>query len=396
MKNLCLAGRRRAELRGQRPDSARRAVREHLDSTGRRRRGRGAGRRRCSSGISCSTARDSRRPTDSQRGSLLGPDYSTTPKSASSSIRSGASTTQIDDDQQLCDHIADRIADGNVIGWFQGRDGIWPAGARLAQPARRPAQSRDADRDEREGEIPRGIPAVRAGGARGARTRVFRRRAGPGQPVHAAGGAGARGEAAPAHGRGSAAARASTSSRRMRSDVPAITHVDYSARIQTVDRERHGLYHGVIEAFYRKTGCPVIVNTSFNLGWDPIVCTPKEAYDTFMASDIDVLCLGHFVLTKSASGRSSLGRRPSQRADAVVADVWCSPDIRRSCELRASRSRGVRKSRPDVSDQPTAFRSCSGRTTTIASRSRRHRNREGVLRGNAVSRTTTITIRSVR
>ena len=56
----------------------------------------------------------------------------------------------------------------------------------------------------------------------------------------------------------------------------------------------------LIEAFYRKTGCPVVVNTSFNLGWDPIVCSPKEAYDTFMASDIDVLCMGHYVLTKPA------------------------------------------------------------------------------------------------
>src|SRR5262249_18981829 len=84
----------------------------------------------------------------------------------------------------------------------------------------------------------------------------------------------------------------------LRSDIPAVTHVDCSARIQTVDRERHGLYRRLLEVFYRKTGCPVLINTSFNLGWDPIVCTPKEAYSTFMSCDLDVLCMGPFVLRK--------------------------------------------------------------------------------------------------
>ncbi|NIO58936.1 MAG: hypothetical protein GTO33_06230, partial [Acidobacteria bacterium] len=72
-----------------------------------------------------------------------------------------------------------------------------------------------------------------------------------------------------------------------RSVVPAITHVDYSARVQTVDPERHGRARKVLEAFHAKTGCPVMVNTSFNLGWDPIVCSPKDAFDTFMSSEID-------------------------------------------------------------------------------------------------------------
>jgi SAM-dependent methyltransferase/uncharacterized protein YbaR (Trm112 family) len=83
-----------------------------------------------------------------------------------------------------------------------------------------------------------------------------------------------------------------------RSEIPAVTHVDYSARIQTVDRERHGLYCKLLESFHRLTGCPVVINTSFNLGWDPIVCTPAEAYSTFMASDIDLLCMGPFLIHK--------------------------------------------------------------------------------------------------
>lgn len=82
-----------------------------------------------------------------------------------------------------------------------------------------------------------------------------------------------------------------------RSTVPAITHVDYSARVQTVD-ERHGRFRQCLMKFYEKTGCPVIVNTSFNLSWEPIICTPQEAYNTFMQSEMDVLVLENFVLQK--------------------------------------------------------------------------------------------------
>jgi carbamoyltransferase len=62
----------------------------------------------------------------------------------------------------------------------------------------------------------------------------------------------------------------------IRSEIPAVTHVDYSARVQTVDAERHGIYHKLVDSFYRLTGCPVVVNTSFNLGWDPIVWRAGE------------------------------------------------------------------------------------------------------------------------
>ena len=83
-----------------------------------------------------------------------------------------------------------------------------------------------------------------------------------------------------------------------RSTVPAITHVDYSARIQTVRRETSPLYYDIIEAFYRKTGCPVIVNTSFNVRGEPIVCTPEDAYRCFMRTQMDVLVLENYVLLK--------------------------------------------------------------------------------------------------
>ena len=83
-----------------------------------------------------------------------------------------------------------------------------------------------------------------------------------------------------------------------RSEIPAVTHVDHSARIQTVTRETNPLYWEIIEAFRRKTGCPVIVNTSFNVRGEPIVCTPADSYRCFMRTEMDYLVLETFVLSK--------------------------------------------------------------------------------------------------
>jgi carbamoyltransferase len=83
-----------------------------------------------------------------------------------------------------------------------------------------------------------------------------------------------------------------------RSTIPAVTHVDYSARIQTVRRETNPFYYDIIEAFYRLTGCPVVVNTSFNVRGEPIVCTPEDAYRCFMRTNLDVLVLENYVLAK--------------------------------------------------------------------------------------------------
>ena len=88
-----------------------------------------------------------------------------------------------------------------------------------------------------------------------------------------------------------------------RSTVPAITHVDYSARIQTVRRDTSPLYYDIIAAFNRRTGCPVIINTSFNVRGEPIVCSPEDAYRCFMRSDMDVLVIENFILEKTAQPR---------------------------------------------------------------------------------------------
>jgi len=84
----------------------------------------------------------------------------------------------------------------------------------------------------------------------------------------------------------------------IRSIIPAITHVDNSARIQTVEREDNPRYYKLIEAFERKTGCSVVINTSFNVRGEPIVCTPEEAYTCFMRTNMDYLCIGSFLLDK--------------------------------------------------------------------------------------------------
>jgi carbamoyltransferase len=83
-----------------------------------------------------------------------------------------------------------------------------------------------------------------------------------------------------------------------RSEIPAVTHVDYSARIQTVSRETNPLYWDIIEAFRQRTGCPVIVNTSFNVRGEPIVCTPEDSYRCFMRTEMDYLVLETYVLSK--------------------------------------------------------------------------------------------------
>jgi carbamoyltransferase len=83
-----------------------------------------------------------------------------------------------------------------------------------------------------------------------------------------------------------------------RSDIPAVTHVDYSARIQTVHRETNPRYHDLISLFKRRTACPVIVNTSFNVRGEPIVCTPEDAFRCFMGTGIERLAVGNCFLRK--------------------------------------------------------------------------------------------------
>jgi carbamoyltransferase len=84
-----------------------------------------------------------------------------------------------------------------------------------------------------------------------------------------------------------------------RSEIPAVTHVDYSARIQTVNQKNNKPYYDLISKFKEKTGCPVIVNTSFNVRGEPIVNTPTDAFNCFMGTELDYLVIGNSILEKN-------------------------------------------------------------------------------------------------
>jgi carbamoyltransferase len=84
-----------------------------------------------------------------------------------------------------------------------------------------------------------------------------------------------------------------------RSEIPAVTHVDYSARIQTVHSDTNPLFHQLLSAFKALTGCPILVNTSFNVRGEPIVCTPEDAFRCFMGNELDLLVVGNCVLQKA-------------------------------------------------------------------------------------------------
>ena len=103
--------------------------------------------------------------------------------------------------------------------------------------------------------------------------------------------------------------------REIRSSLPAITHVDYSARIQTVEREGNPLLYDLLLRFEQATGCGVLVNTSFNVRGEPIVCTPDDAYRCFMNTEMDYLIMGSFVIDRTGQPQQKISRRISPQAD---------------------------------------------------------------------------------
>ena len=84
-----------------------------------------------------------------------------------------------------------------------------------------------------------------------------------------------------------------------RSEIPAVTHVDNSARVQTVDENTNPRYYKLIKKFYEITGCPILINTSFNVRGEPIVCDPRDAFRCFMGTELDILVIGNFLLYKN-------------------------------------------------------------------------------------------------
>ena len=89
-----------------------------------------------------------------------------------------------------------------------------------------------------------------------------------------------------------------------RSTIPAVTHVDYSARVQTVDAKTNPKFHALLSEFNKITGCPVLINTSFNIRGEPIVCSIEDSFNCFMGTNLDILVIENFILYKDAQKKS--------------------------------------------------------------------------------------------
>ena len=248
---------------------------------------------------------------DRQKASYLGPEY-TTPEVLAALDRRGAAYERFSDEAVLVDRVARLLDDGKIAGWFQGRAEFGPRalGARsiLADPRRTDTQAAlNLKIKFREGFRPFAPCVLKEHVSEWFDTRSWEESAYMLMvaPVAAS-------KRLPlTEGEQRILREDPDLIRRVnvpRSIVPAVTHVDYSARIQTVD-ERNGRLHRLMQRFHALTGCPVMVNTSFNLSWEPIVLTPDEAYTTFMQSEMDVLVLEDVLLLKSAQPVGTLQPR---------------------------------------------------------------------------------------
>lgn len=248
---------------------------------------------------------------DSQQGSLLGPQFS------SEQVRTfldahGASYHRFDDEDELCSFVADLLAAGKVVGWMQGRMEFGPR-ALGCRSILGDARSREMQKvmnvkiKFRESFRPF-APAVL--GERAAE--YFQMADDEASPYMLLVAPVADAQRLDQVG---ATAAGLDKLKVVRSTVPAITHVDLSARVQTVDAVRHGRFYRLLKAFEAKTGCPVMINTSFNVRGEPIVCAPQHAYRCFMATNMDALVMENCVLLKAeqpSAGDAQLGEYLAQ------------------------------------------------------------------------------------
>ncbi|HVX63506.1 MAG TPA: carbamoyltransferase [Pirellulales bacterium] len=251
-------------------------------------------------------------PMDAQQGSFLGPSFSD--DEIEGFLREQQIAFQrLDDEHALCERVARLIAEGKVVGWFQGRMEFGPRalGARsiLADARSGKMQSTLNLKIKFRESFRPFAPCVLQEKA----SEWFDLPEGQESPymLLVARVLEARRRQAPAEEQNTMLHDPDLRKRVnvVRSEIPAVTHVDYSARLQTVDRQRNPRLHGLLETFERLTGCPVLVNTSFNVRGEPIVCTPAEAFRCFMATEMDALALGRFLVEK-----------PADRSNADVAE----------------------------------------------------------------------------
>ncbi len=240
---------------------------------------------------------------DAQQGSLLGPSFDS--NAIESFLNStGARYHRSESQEHLCETVSGLLADGKVVGWMQGRMEFGPRalGNRsiLGDPRDPDMQSRMNLKIKFRESFRPFAPSVLAERAHA----YFDLPEGQDSPymllVPAVNGAQRLDVKTAQEVEGLARLRLP------RSTIPAVTHVDYSARVQTVDATRNPLYHKLLTGFERRTGCPLLINTSFNIRGEPIVCTPEDAYRCFMATQMDVLALGDFWLLKEEQPASQL------------------------------------------------------------------------------------------
>jgi carbamoyltransferase len=229
---------------------------------------------------------------DLQRATLLGPAFSDAEIEAFIA-REGIVATRFDDDNGLVDRVAEILGSENVVGWFQGRMEYGPR-ALGARSILGDARSRDMQTKMnlkikfRESFRPF-APSVMIDHVGD----FFELDRGSPYMLLVAGVAPEKRVEAETDG-----FKGLDKLKVVRSEVPAITHVDYSARVQTVAPEDNPLYYSLLKRFHEKTGCPVIVNTSFNVRGEPIVCSPEDAFRCFARTNMDYLVLGPFVIDK--------------------------------------------------------------------------------------------------
>jgi carbamoyltransferase len=234
------------------------------------------------------------RREDSQYGSLLGPRFSGDEVRAFLDAQ-GATYHRFDDENRLCDRVVDLLDSRKVVGWMQGRMEFGPRalGARSILGDARSAEMQKLMNLKikfRESFRPFAPVVLRERVSEYFETRdeqesPYMLLVASVQPDKRL-------------GEGDSSARGLEKLNAARSVVPAVTHVDDSARVQTVDAVRHGRFHKLLQAFAARTGCPVLINTSFNVRGEPIVCTPEHAYRCFMATNMDALVIEDFLLLK--------------------------------------------------------------------------------------------------
>jgi carbamoyltransferase len=249
--------------------------------------------------------RSTRSGKDSMQAALLGPEFF--PDDIRSALDSGGARYQQIDDSKVADQAAELIADGKIVGWFQGRMEFGPRalGARsILADARSPEmQSRLNQKIKfREGFRPFAPSVLSERTAEYFELDVESPYMTLVAPVVAS-----RRRGRDSTGNGLARVN------EVRSEIPAVTHLDYSARVQTVSRDQNRVFHGLISSFADRTGCPLIVNTSFNVRGEPIVCNPSDALACFTRTAIDALLIGPFLVSRDMQ-RGSLREQAASGA----------------------------------------------------------------------------------